>query len=345
MSLPTANPPAAEPALADQAPIVLGHAAGYACARTISLGLRKGLIAALADNGGLTSDELADRLGMDPFYVSVWCQGAVAASICDRTGDRIALAPHMATLLLDEGSPAFAGGVFAVLEQPEVFGRFEAELGSGQRMWWSDCSNEWIASVGRTGRPFYTRLVPGAIEKVPGLAEKLQAGCRVADTACGAGVGLVRLAQTYPNCSVIGIDGDAYSLELAKQRLGEAGLDLPLVHSPLEDMTLDEPVAVVVNNISMHECRDRDAVTRRVWDMLEPGGCFVISDFPFPDSTAGLRSTPGRVMSGIQHFEAQIDDQLLPRKVYDELLERHGFTGIGSIEVTPMHAVTYGFRQ
>jgi hypothetical protein len=40
-------------------------------------------------------------------------------------------------------------------------------------------------------------------------------------------------------------------------------------------------------------------------------------------------------MSGIQFFEAQIDDQLLPRHVYDDLLTRHGFTDLGSARLTP----------
>ena len=45
---------------------------------------------------------------------------------------------------------------------------------------------------------------------------------------------------------------------------------------------------------------------------LEPAGWFVIWDVPFPEDDEGLRQLPGRVMSRIQFFEAQIDDQLLP---------------------------------
>lgn len=46
-------------------------------------------------------------------------------------------------------------------------------------------------------------------------------------------------------------------------------------------------------------------------------------------------------MSGIQFFEAQIDDQLLPRAAYDDLLARHGFRDLGSLQLSPVHAVTY----
>jgi SAM-dependent methyltransferase len=117
-----------------------------------------------------------------------------------------------------------------------------------------------------------------------------------------------------------------------------------LICSALEDFTLDRPATVVINNISMHECRDIDRATENIARVLEPGGWFVTSDFPFPDTDEGLRTLPGRIMSGIQFFEAQIDDQLLPRTAYDDLLARHGFTDLGWAQLTPVHALTWGRR-
>ncbi len=332
------------PTVAEQAPVLLAQVAGYAGHRTVAIGLRSGLIRTLDARPGITADELADALGFDHFYVSVWCRSALAAGIVDRAGDAFRLAAHMGTLLLDKGSPTYVGGVFLVCEAPEMFGRFEQNLASGERMWWDDTSPEWIAGVAGTGTPFYTRLVPGGLEQVPGLAERLRDGCLIVDTACGAGVGVIRLATTYPRCEILGVDGDAHSIEQAQVRVAEAGLTdrVRLVCSPLEDMALDVQATVVINNISMHECRDIERVAANVKAALEPGGWFVISDFPFPDSDEGLRTVPGRVMCAIQFFEAQIDDQLLPRTAYDELLTRHGFTDLGSVQLTPMHALTYG---
>jgi SAM-dependent methyltransferase len=348
--------PAAEPTLAEQAPRLLAHVAGYVGHRVVSLGLRSGLIVAMAHAAGpVSADELAQELDLDPFYVAVWCRGAHASGLCERPDGEATiqdaagvegnyrLAPHVATLLLDSGHPAFLGGVFTALEQPEVFDRFERSLVSGERLWWDGCSPEWIASVAGTGTPFYTRLVPGGLAQIPELAARLAAGCRIVDTACGSGAGLVRLAQSYPNCEIVGVDGDQHSLGQAARRLADAGLSerCLLVHSPLEEMALDAPATCVINNIAMHECRDIDRVTANVRGALEPGGWFVISDFPFPDSVDGLRSVPGRVMAGIQFFEAQIDDQLLPRSRYDELLTQHGFSELGHIQISPVHAVTH----
>ncbi len=322
---------------------LLAHVAGYVGHRTIAMGLRSGIIATVAATPGITASELAEALEFDDLYVSVWCRSALGAGVLERRGEGFRLADHLDTLLLDTTSPAYVGGVFSVLEQPEVFDRFERHLASGKRMWWDETSPEWIAGVAGTGTPFYTRLVPGGLDQVPGLAERLASGCRVVDTACGSGAGVVRLAQCYPACHVIGVDGDRHSLDLAHKRAAESGLAerVTLVHSALEDMHLDETATLVVNNISMHECRDIDTVTANVKAALEPGGWFVISDFPFPDDDDGLRSVPGRVMSGIQFFEAQIDDQLLPRAAYDDLLTRHGFHDLGSLQLSPVHAVTY----
>jgi SAM-dependent methyltransferase len=339
--------PATSPTLKEQGAALLAHAAGYASHRTITIGLRSGLLAELARaSGGATPDELAERLDLDPFYVSVWCRAALSAGVCDRDGDRYRFAPHMATLLLDTGSPAYAGGVFGVLEQHEMFGRFEARLASGERLWWDDCSPDWIAGVAGTGTPFYTRLVPGGLRQVPGLTERLVAGALIVDSACGSGVGVIRLAEHFPGCRVAGVDGDAHSIEQARRRVADAGLGdrVELVCSPLEELRLDRPAALVVNNISMHQCRDIDRVTGNVLAALEPGGWFLISDFPFPGTEEGLRSVPGRVMGAIQFFEAQIDDQLLPRAWYDDLLARHGFADPGSASLTPMHAITWARR-
>lgn len=351
----TTQPPAdpAEPTAPTEVPPLqqvggqlLAHVAGYAGHRTIATGLRTGLIEEIGAEEGIGADALADRLDLDAFYVSVWCRAAFAAGVLERSGAGFRLAPHMSTLLLDSTSPAYVGAMFPLALQPEMFDHFEQRLGTGERMWWDDTSPEWIAGVAGTGRPFYTRLVPGGLDQVPGLVERLQAGVTVVDTACGAGVGAIRLAATYPSSRVIGVDGDQQSIHHARRAVREAGLAdrVSLVCSPLEEFQLDEPATVVINNISMHECRDIDRVTERVKAALEPGGWFVISDFPFPDTDDGLRSVPGRIMSAIQFFEAQIDDQLLPRTAYDALLTRHGFVDQGWFQITPVHAVTYGRR-
>lgn len=342
----TATPTTAAPTtLADRAPTLLSLLAGYVGHRTVAMGLRTGLVAALADRPeGATPGELADALGFDDLYVGVWCRSAVAAGVCEREDDRYRLGEHMATLLLDTASPAHVGGVFTVMTQPEMFTRFEEVLPTGERLWWDGTPHDWINAVAGTGRPFYTRLVPGGLAQVPGLAARLADGGLIVDTACGTGTGVLRLAEHHPTCTVHGIDGDAYSISVARERAAghPSGGRISFTHSPLEDMTIPGRAALVTNNISMHECRDIDEVTSRVRQALRPGGWFVISDFPFPDDDEGLRSVPGRIMTGVQYFEAQIGDQLVSPSTYRALLGQHGFSEVACQELSPVHVLTHG---
>lgn len=332
----------------EQAQKLLGHLAGYVSMRTVEVGLRTGIVQKLAEHpDGVTSETLAKELGYDPFYVSVWLRSAYGAEVLEASNDdSYRLAPHMSTLLLDPDSPMYVGGNFTLLVQPEIFDLFADKLPTGQRIWWDQTSPEWIQGVSGTGRAFYNRLIPGALEQVPGLKDKLAEGAKVLELASGAGIGLVKLANAYPSISLVGLDGDAYSIELASNRLKEAGLEnrAILVLSSLEDLDAQAEFDVAIINISMHEARDIEKATQRVREALTEGGIFVISDFPFPEALGDFRTVPARIMLAIQFFEALIDDQLLPTREFVELLQRNGFKDVGSFDVTPVHAITYGTK-
>ncbi len=49
-------------------------------------------------------------------------------------------------------------------------------------------------------------------------------------------------------------------------------------------------------------------------------------------------------MSGIQYFEAQIDDQLVSTETFVKLLEDQGFNGVDSFIISPVHNVIYGTK-
>ncbi|MCH8813714.1 MAG: class I SAM-dependent methyltransferase [Chloroflexi bacterium] len=284
---------------------------------------------------------------MDPLYIEVWCRSAYAAEVIElQTDGSYTLAPHMDKLLLDNDFPGYIGGLPAVLLAPEMFGTFDENLESGERLWWDKCSPEFIESVQNTGRAFYNRLIPNGIAKIDGLEDKLSQGARVLELATGAGFGLAKMASQYPKCTFVGVDGDAFSVGLANDQAREAGVSdrVSLIESMLEEIDYDSEFDACVINISMHECRDIEKVTANVHRALKPDGVFVISDFPFPESTEGTRTVPARIMCGIQFFEALIDDQLLPTKAYVDLLGRHGFSNVEAFDVTPVHAVTFGVK-
>ena len=70
--------------------------------------------------------------------------------------------------------PGHIGGVPQVMVQPEFFERCEEKLPSGDRLWWDLCSPDFLESVSGTGRPFYNRMIPDGLAKVPGLQRRLE---------------------------------------------------------------------------------------------------------------------------------------------------------------------------
>lgn len=328
----------------EQARALLGSAAGHIATRTIRMGLDHGLLEFIAEHGPVSSADLAEGVGLDELYARVWCRSAFAAGVLEgHDAEAYTLAPHVDVLLLDETSPGYVGGLFKVLTEPEMFDTFSENFESGERIWWDQTSPEWIAAVSETGGAFNTRFIPGGVSQVPGAEDRLAAGSKVLELACGTGLGLVRLGSHYPNVDLVGLDGDAHSLRSARSRVDGAGMSdrVELIRSGMEDLDADAEYDAITINVSMHECRDIEKVTAAVHRALKPGGYFLNSDFPFPESGEGVRTVPGRIMSGVQFFEALIDDQLVSVGYYLDLYERHGFSETGVVELTPVHAITW----
>lgn len=325
---------------------ILTDVAGYISVRTMEIGLTQGIFKELLKHEqGIRVDELAKIMNFDAWYLDVWCKSAYGSELLEYDDQkRYRIAQFVGKLLLDRDFPGYVGGIPVVMMASELFDGFSKNLATGERIWWDQTSPNWIKSVIETTRPMYTRLLNVGIPKIPGLEELLNQGASVMELASGSGDGLTRTALKYPNCTFLGIDGDDFSINLAKTITAELNLQdrISYTKSMFEDIDYSGEFDVVTITASMHECRDLDKVTSQVHKSLKPGGYFVISDFPYPENVKDLRTIPARIMTGIQFFESQIDDLLLPTKDYIDLLNKHGFTDVASFDLTPTHMIIYG---
>jgi SAM-dependent methyltransferase len=335
--------------LAEQAGKILGPLSGLSTAWAVDLGLRLGLFAYLAEHPeGRSAGDLAEALDLDPTYTKVALRAAYAGEILELDGDRYRLAEHMATLLLDPDAPAYAAGAvktFVALRETYLDLRDFAR--TGQREWWSDFDPEWIDAVGENGQTYYRRMLAGVFPMIPGVADALERGARYLDLACGVCKGPAKVAAAYPNTSVTAVDCDRYTLEVAERTTKELGVAdrFTFVESFLETLDLPAEHDLAVINISLHEARDIERAVARAHAALRPGGTFVVSEFPFPERDEECRTVPGRLMCGVQFFEAHIGCQLLPTSSFVSLLENAGFAEVGVIDVTPTHAVIHGTKR
>lgn len=119
----------------------------------------------------------------------------------------------VAKLLLDKTFPGYIGGIPQVLNQPEIFDQFSENLPSGDRIWWDKVSPAFIDAVRLTGVSSYTRLIPGGLSQIDGLSDRLTNGGHIMELASGTGTGLIGMAQSYPQSTLVGVDGDEFSIE------------------------------------------------------------------------------------------------------------------------------------
>jgi 2-polyprenyl-3-methyl-5-hydroxy-6-metoxy-1,4-benzoquinol methylase len=129
--------------------------------------------------------------------------------------------------LADENSPAFTaramnalGSMFMDMQKVKA-----AFTGDGGLSWGDHhpClfkGTEWFFRAG------YRAYLPGEwIPALDGVEEKLAAGARVADIGCGHGASVIVMAECYPNSQIWGFDFHGPSIETARERAREAGVE------------------------------------------------------------------------------------------------------------------------
>lgn len=326
-------------------------AAGYFAIWTLDLGLKHGLFAALARHPeGISAEFLARELDLDRLYVTVWCNAAYSSELAEFREGKFFLAEGLKAPLLERESPVYFGGTarfLGTLREELTF--LHQHLSDGEHAWWDQFAPEVPMTQADSSSTFYTRLLRKGLQQVPGLVERLDAEppWTFVELACGRGEGLVRLAKAFPKAKFHGVDGSEESVKAAQELVAREGLTdrVALSHAILEKGPL--PAAdVVLMNIALHECQDKELVVKQVLKSLRPKGLFLISEFPFPDwaEIERLRTPAGRVMAGVQYLEAILDDQLLPPVHFLNLLRKAGMREVSSAELAPIHVLVWGTR-
>ena len=207
----------------------LGDLGSALTAAMVVIGDKLGLYRAMAGAGPLTSHQLAERTGTHERSVREWLAAQAAAGYLDydAASGRYSLSDEHAVALTNEESPAcvlggFQGMSAAIRATPKVIEAFR----HGEGLGWHEHDPDLFVGTERFFRPGYNaHLVPEWIPALDGVHEKLEAGARVADVGCGHGASTLILAKAYPRSRFTGFDYHPPSIERARERAEEAGLD------------------------------------------------------------------------------------------------------------------------
>ncbi|ELY61690.1 class I SAM-dependent methyltransferase [Natronococcus jeotgali] len=191
------------------------------------IGDELGLYTALDESGPLTSAEVAEETDTAERYVREWLRAQAAGGYVtyNPETDRYDLSPEQAYVLANEDSPVFMPGAFQLVAsaakiEPDLREAFRTGEGIG----WHEHDEDVFHGTERFFGPSYGAFLLDWIAALEGVDEKLQAGGRIADVGCGHGAPTIRMAEAYPNSTVVGIDYHEESIAVARERAEAAGV-------------------------------------------------------------------------------------------------------------------------
>jgi SAM-dependent methyltransferase len=331
----------------------VGDLGATMAAGNVVVGDRLGLYRALAD-GPLAPRELASRTRTAPRYVEEWLRGQAAGGYVEydpETGDYW-LTEEQAFALTDPDGPVFVPGAFqlavaALRSEPEITGAFRSGAGVG----WHTHDADVFAGCERFFRPGYSaNLISSWLPALDGVEAKLRDGALVADIGCGHGASTVLLASEYPRSTVIGSDLHAASIEAARKRAAEVGLNgrARFEVAGAQSFT-GGPFDLVTTFDALHDMGDPLGAARHVREQLADGGSWMIVE-PFAGATVGDNLNPvGRVFYSFSTFlcvpnalsqeggyslGAQAGEEPIRQVVADA-----GFSGFRRVAETPFNIV------
>jgi SAM-dependent methyltransferase len=264
----------------------------------IDLGHRTDLFEA-ATQGPATSAELAERAGLAERYVREWLGAIVTAGIADydpTTGEYSLPAEHAICLAgeseFNVAPLSLIHGHLAKFIEP-VAQAFREGGGVPYSEYRPDFTD---VMDGLSRGTFDAVLVDGIVPLAGGLAERLDAGTRVADIGCGTGHTTNLLAQAFSASSFVGYDLADDAITCGRAESSDYGLtNVTFEVLDVTQLPADPPLGAVFAFDAIHDQVDPVTVLDRVFDALEPGGVFVMFD---------IRAS--------SHLENNVDNPLAP---------------------------------
>ena len=269
----------------------------------VVMGDKLGLYRALAGAGPLTPAELAERTGTAERYVREWLNAQAAGGyvVYDPDSGRYTLPPEQAVALTDPSSPAYLPGLFqtalgSVLDSPQITDAATSGAGFG----WHEHVHDVHEGCERFFRPGYNaNLVAGWLPALDGVVAKLERGALVADVGCGYGASTILMAQAFPNSSFTGADYHGGSIDAARSRAQEAGVDRQIRFETAPAAAYGGTGYDLVTMFDcLHDMGDPAGAARHVRSTLKPDGTWMIVEPNAGDRVEDNLNPVGRAFYG-----------------------------------------------
>ena len=170
---------------------------------------------------------------------------------------------------------------------------------------------------------------------------RIEPGMRILDLGCGTGTLALLIKRAHPGAHVAGLDIDPRILEIARQKIAAAGLEIELRQGSAEAAGL-EPASFdrVLTSLVLHHLTTAEKLDtlRAVRRALRPGGELHVADFGPPHNLLmWLLSLPVRFFDGADRTAANLDGRL------PDVIRGAGFARVseGDPTMTPFGSLSF----
>ena len=301
--------------------------AGFHRTWLVYLGVELGLFAQLraAGRDGLTTDELAQRVGCATGPIEAWVSGADAHELAELVGDRLVLDEDSAVVLLDEARPEFLGGQFvhSVVASLDWAGMIDF-FRTGEPI--RERPDRWRQSIERLTVQDVAVFFQEALAELPQLVSDLSRGGRIVDIHCGGGRWLIAMARRFPAIELVGLELEADSAARAAAAVHAAGLNdrILIRQSDVNGLGPADGFDLAYFQYALHVLGDPPGALRSASAALRPGGRLLVLDWALPSSKEEFRSRQGELIAGVQLDELYQGTSLATREQVRSWFEEAG---------------------
>jgi SAM-dependent methyltransferase len=261
----------------------IGDLGAAVSAVLILLGDELGLYRALAKEPA-TPKELAERTDTHERYVREWLANQAAGGYLeyDRASGRFSLSEEQALCLADPDGPVDLPGAYSIVEDLfHIRQRALENFRTGKGMEWGEHHPCLFHGTERFFRAGYrANLLASWLPALDGVVGKLAAGGKAADIGCGHGASTVLMAKAFPNSQFVGIDYHAASIETARSRAAQAGVNNARFEVADATSYTDRELDFVAFFDCLHDMADPAGAARHARQSLKAGGhCMIVEPF------------------------------------------------------------------
>ena len=250
----------------------------------------------------LTPAELAAQTGTHERYVREWLGNQAAGGYVDydAASGKYMLDEVQALCLADPAGPVDLPGAYQIVEDTfHSLDRTIDNFRTGKGMEWGEHHKCLFSGTERFFRAgYHAHLLGEWLPALDGVVDKLASGAKVADIGCGHGASTTLMAKAFPRSGFFGFDYHAPSIEIARQRARDAGVDNVRFEVADAGDYGERELDLVCFFDCLHDMGDPAGAARHAHDALSADGtCMLVEPFAGDSVEANLNPV-GRVYYG-----------------------------------------------